>query len=184
MKKKYKKLPGKKRGLGGTQTLWAGPDHLLLVRSMAYEEQYQRFFYSDIQAIAMHKTRRGLLEKLLTGLAVVGAGLALNQADPLGRPFWGVAAAVAVFLFLYFLVTGRTYKCRLQTAAQKVELPSLNREWRIKRALARIRPLVEKAQGRMESGNNQSPESAPGWFSAPEAERASGSGGSGPVDFT
>lgn len=43
----------------GKNTLWAGPDHLLLVMSTGVSETYRRFYYRDIRYIVAGKTGRG-----------------------------------------------------------------------------------------------------------------------------
>src|SRR6266849_5352271 len=49
----YQRLTGRKRTLLGYSQLWLGPDHLLLVKSTRFAEEYQRFALADIQAITL-----------------------------------------------------------------------------------------------------------------------------------
>ena len=68
----YRKLPGKRRGFFNVSSVWAGPDHLLLVRGSRFREEYKRFYYRDVQAIAVARaprfhisTRSGLIACLV-----------------------------------------------------------------------------------------------------------------------
>ena len=49
----YQRLTGRKRTLFGFSQLWLAPDHILLVRSTRFTENYQRFSLADIQAIVV-----------------------------------------------------------------------------------------------------------------------------------
>src|SRR5580658_7114351 len=78
MTAEYRKLPGKRRGFLNVSSVWAGPDHLLLVRGSRFREEYKRFYYRDVQAIAVARgprfhlsTRSGLLAALIVPTLVV-----------------------------------------------------------------------------------------------------------------
>src|SRR4051794_25041567 len=55
---RYRKLPGHRRGLINGSSVWLGPDHLLLVKSQRFKEEYKRFYLRDIQAIAIARCSR------------------------------------------------------------------------------------------------------------------------------
>src|ERR1700684_2106413 len=57
----YRKLPGTRRGFIQKSSVWAGPDHLLLVRGSRFREEYKRFYYRDVQAIAVARAPRFVL---------------------------------------------------------------------------------------------------------------------------
>jgi hypothetical protein len=68
-KKKYQRLPGKKKSfIIGYYTLWQGPDHLLSVYSRFGIEDYRRFYFTDIQSMIVHKTVSGKIQNLILGL--------------------------------------------------------------------------------------------------------------------
>jgi len=50
---RYQKLPGHRRGFLRGSSLWLAPDHLLLVKSLRFREEYQRFYFRDIQSIGI-----------------------------------------------------------------------------------------------------------------------------------
>jgi hypothetical protein len=55
----YRRLTGRKRTLLGYSQLWLAPDHILLVKSTRFAENYQRFALADIQAITVTETPLG-----------------------------------------------------------------------------------------------------------------------------
>jgi hypothetical protein len=55
----YRRLTGRKRTLFGYSQLWLAPDHILLVKSTRFAENYQRFALADIQAITVTETPLG-----------------------------------------------------------------------------------------------------------------------------
>ncbi len=127
--------------------LWQGPDHLLEVESDGYRERYARFYYTDIEAVVVRKTRSGLWTNMIAALlAVPFVALALLVADPAWRVTWAVVAALLALLLLVNGLRGPTCECHLQTAVQTRDLPSLNRLAAAGKLIDRLRPLIEAAQ--------------------------------------
>ena len=54
-------------------SVWLGPDHLLLVESLRFREEYKRFYLRDIQAIAV--ARRAALSLCPRSALVAGLWL-------------------------------------------------------------------------------------------------------------
>src|ERR1035438_5773729 len=50
---KYRRLPGRRWSPGSSASLWMGSDHILLVKSAWFREEYKRFYLRDIQAIVV-----------------------------------------------------------------------------------------------------------------------------------
>ena len=170
-------------------SLWLGKDHVLMVDSSGYMEQYKRFYFRDIQAVTVRRTKRQqILHWLLVVLlALCGLVLVLGIREFWRPPLapgdvWGFLAfgtPFAVALGLMFLnhFRGPGCLCHLHTAVQVELLPSLNRVRRAHRVLERLRPLIETAQGPMTREEfalnlaNQSSAGAPpviARYSAPE----------------
>jgi hypothetical protein len=155
--KEYVKLPGQglrrpKSWVAGHYTrctLWLAKDHLLSVDSMGgYTEEYKRFYFRDIQAITI---RRTVTWAVWNGVNALFAALflffALSVNDPVGFGFLiGFASLFGLFLLVNAL-RGATCQCHLRTAVQTEELPSLCRARVARKVLARLRPLIEAAQG-------------------------------------
>ncbi|HEY6929393.1 MAG TPA: hypothetical protein VJA66_06935 [Thermoanaerobaculia bacterium] len=145
--REYHRLPGRGRTLAGISTLWLGPDHLLAVDGRGYSENYRRFYYRDIQAIATVRTSRWIAMAALFGLAAAAVGWGFLASSSELRWIWMIPGIPLLLLFLLNLLYGPTCVCRITTAAQTVPLPSLTRAPSARRALERIRARVEAEQG-------------------------------------
>src|ERR1017187_936684 len=77
----YRKLPGDFRGFFRRNTLWLGPDHLLLVDSTRFSETYKRFYLRDIQTVIIRKAPRFVLPYYWVVLAAA-AFITLLAASP------------------------------------------------------------------------------------------------------
>ncbi len=130
-------------------SLWLGSDHLLSVETNGFTENYKRFYYRDIQAIVLRKTKRWVL--WLAGWAVflLAAGVSAYAAEEtIGYLLAAIfAAVVAGFLGIGYLIKGTSTTGYLRTAVQTEELPSLRRLKSARKALDRLRPLIAAAQG-------------------------------------
>jgi len=155
----YRRLPGsgisRKGGslLTITRTtcrLWLGDDHLLQVESVGgYSESYKRFYFRDIQAIFfLRKTNSwqilNLVLGLLTGAFLLWTVLVKNTGGVIAL---GIFTGVFGLFLLVNALRGPACSCLLKTAVHLEELPSLRRRRNAERVLARIKPLIEAAQG-------------------------------------
>jgi hypothetical protein len=148
----YRKLPGRLRGIGYGASVWMAPDHLLLVRTRMFREEYKRFYLRDIQAIVMAQRPRFLIST--RSLAVAFAWLFpwifwLILPAGFGIAWWAVAAILIgtwlVFSFLF------SCTCRLYTAVSNDPLPSLYRTWTARKFLDEVKPWIDEAQGTLET---------------------------------
>lgn len=130
--------------------LWLGSDHLLCVETEGFNETYRRFYFRDLQAITLRRTRRALVLGVVTGaLTALFALLAIVVNDVTGRWILGILGGVCAIPFLVNLLYGPTCTCELRTAVQTEKVPSLSRVRRAHRVLNRIRPLIAEAQGQL-----------------------------------
>ena len=189
--KDYHRLPGRglrKQGFlsfsvaGSRARLWLGKDHLLMVESQFYREDYRRFYFRDIQAFVLRRTNQGrFISITLAVLVLLFGSISVGSAGGV-EPyfFWIVTAGFALFL-LWNTLLGPTCECHLRTAVQMEELPSLRRLRRARRVLDRLRPLIIAAQGQLPEGvtpsyNNPLPQGSP-----PPAEAGVTAGGDAPA---
>ncbi len=140
-------------------SLWLGADHLLGVDSGGFTENYKRFYFRDIQAIMIEKTKTGQIWNYIWGVAVFitlvsaianrspGPLSQWNGDDAVGTIVFGGFATLFALFFVINLLLGPTCKCYLRTAVQIEEIPSLRRLHRARKILERIRPLITTAQG-------------------------------------
>jgi hypothetical protein len=159
MTAEYRKLPGKRRGFFYASSVWAGPDHLLLVRGSRYREEYKRFYYRDVQAIAVARAPRFHISTRAVAIAfacwvaaaVVQFGLAASRfiSMPLAAEADGVSLIILALVWAY--VSGReSCRCRIYTAVSGDELPSVYRMWTARKFLAAVEPLIAQTQGTIE----------------------------------
>jgi len=145
---RYRKLPGQRRGIIIGSSLWLGPDHLLLVKSQRIREEYKRYYFRDIKAIAIaeasrfHVSTRSLGIGATWFLAMVVAAAARYRWAP-----W-------LWLVLPFLIIVWAYvsmkascRCRIYTAVSADELPSIYRRWNAEKFLAIVEPKIREMQG-------------------------------------
>ena len=156
----YRKLPGRLRGFGYGASVWMAPDHLLLVRTRMFREEYKRFYLRDIQAIVMATRPRFHISTRY--LAIAFAWLfpwifwVLLPAG-FGLAWWAVAAIlIGVWLVFSFFFS---CTCRLYTAVSNDPLPSLYRTWTARRFLDEVKPWIDEVQGSLEANWAESVES-------------------------
>ncbi len=137
---------------GRRTQLWLGPEHLLLVETDGYREYYKRFNYRDIQAFIIRKTPQGkVVNGLLATISALLIFFAVVVGDPVGAGVLGGIGACFGLLLLINALHGPTCHCRIHTAVQGVDLPSLTRVRIARNVLGKIRPQIEQAQGRVGS---------------------------------
>ena len=137
----YRRLPGKRRRLSGNSTLWMADDHLLLVKSTRFAEDYKRFYFRDIQAFLIRiKTSSMNRDMLDVFLFLLLAALFLYWS----KSYFTFAVGAAALLYKRF--TGPYCVCHIQTAVQTQELPSLYRLKTAEQVLRELAPRIEAAQ--------------------------------------
>jgi branched-subunit amino acid transport protein len=152
----YRKLPGTRRGFIQKSSVWAGPDHLLLVRGSRFRDEYKRFYYRDVQAIAVARAPRFHISTRAAAIAVacwvaaavVQFGLAASRV--ISKPFATEAggAWLIVLVVVWAYVSGKaSCRCRIYTAVSGDELPSVYRRWTARKFLAAVEPLIAQTQG-------------------------------------
>jgi hypothetical protein len=152
----YRKLPGTRRGFFQKSSVWAGPDHLLLVRGSRFRDEYKRYYYRDVQAIAVARAPRFHVSTRLAAIAcacwvavaVVQFGLAASRviSKPFAAEAGGTSLIVLVLVWAY-VSAKQSCRCRIYTAVSGDELPSVYRMWTARKFLAAVEPLVAQTQG-------------------------------------
>jgi len=129
--------------------LWLGDDHLLQVESAGgYSESYKRFYFRDIQAISAHRTSSWFVTNIILGVfTALFLLFTLSVSEPAGKITLAIIAGIFGFFLVINLVCGPTCRCFLKTAVHLEELPSLRRRRNAEKVLARLRPLIDGAQG-------------------------------------
>jgi hypothetical protein len=158
--RRYEKLPGRTSHIVGVSRLWAHPEHLLATTNYFGIESYQRFFFRDIQALIIQRTKVRLWYNL--GFGIVGGLCALLAGGlwyggtqfPAGKAAFDVFAVMcgigaAVFLLGVIVNTLRGATCVLvaQMTTGPQTLPGTSRLRQARRILALLAPRIRDAQG-------------------------------------
>jgi hypothetical protein len=146
---RYKKLPGCRRGIMRGASVWLGPDHLLLIRSWRFREEYKRYYMGDIQSIAVAAAPRFHLSTRSIGIGILWL-VAISIATARGISWevyslW-VVAAVLVGTWIYISASCSCI-CRIYTAVSGDDLPSVYRSWTARKFMQRVQPQIAAAQG-------------------------------------
>jgi hypothetical protein len=154
-RERYRKLPGRRRGFIFGSSVWMGSDHLLLVKSARFREDYKRFYFRDVQAIVTASAPRFHIStrSALIGWLWLWASLFLTgfRVGPGGTLTWIPWVAFALFPIAWVYVSAaRSCRCRIYTAVSSEELPSLYRTGTARRFLEKVEPYLTQAQGTIE----------------------------------
>src|ERR1051326_1689602 len=152
--KPYRKLPGLGRDVISISRLYQARDHLLVVNSNGYIEDYKRFYFRDIQAIIIRQSITGKVWNWALGALTVPSlafAIALfarrENGDLPAALFWGVCAILFGVPFLINILRGPTCACHIRTAVQTERHAPLSRLRTAQKVLARIKPLIAEVQG-------------------------------------
>ena len=146
----YTKVPGLGTGVFEYSRLYVGPDHLLLVGSMAWNESYRRFYFRDIQAVIIRPSVWGKIQNALWALMLFLAAIIAIQVSDVGAVIaWIIASLFALGLIVNTL-RGPTCVCHIQTAVQTTKLSPLDRVRRAQKFLTQLKPLIAAVQGTSE----------------------------------
>jgi hypothetical protein len=148
---RYRKLPGHRRGLIQGSSVWMAADHLLLVKSTRFREEYKRFHLRDIQAIVVARAGRYHVSTRAITLAALWlvAFLFAWRPAPWARVPLGAAAAFSILAWLY-VSSARSCRCVIFTAVSRDYLPSVYRTWTARKFLDQVSPPIWKVQGVVE----------------------------------
>lgn len=166
----YRRLPGRRRGVVLSASMWMGSDHLLLVKSAWFREEYKRFYLRDIQAIVVapcarfHVSRPILICALLWLLPLISVTF-----WPPGLGVVWVVATLAMVATWIAISAASSCRCRLYTAVSRDDLPSLYRTWTARKFLNQVKPSIDRVQGVVDAGWAQTERSNAGPTAQPLA---------------
>lgn len=153
------------RPLGGAaaySSLWEGPDHLLLVKSTGYTEEYQQIQYTDVQSIMVTESERRMTWNIVWIVAgvITAFPLVLGLIEHQEPIVSGILMAVILTFLAINHFRGPTCKVFLITRVQTVRLPFVRRR-KAEKILARIQPLIDAAQADLLVANDVLPTAPP-----------------------
>jgi hypothetical protein len=158
--RQYEKLPGRTSYFAGVAKLWAHQDYLLAVTTYFGVENYRRYFYRDIQALMIRRTRARFWWNLgfgvcavLLGCGALGFWLASRRPEANLANFsigsaiaLSVLAGLFVFALIWNSVRGATCVLVAQMATGPQSLPGVTRVRPARKILAQVAPRIVEAQ--------------------------------------
>lgn len=130
MAKIYHSIPGLGTGRGSLQIalrtrLYQGPDHLLVVQSTGYTEEYKRIFYRDIRYVEVRLNKGQLWHTIISGGLVLFFLLLYYLNVPAAvAVIFGLPCVVWLLLNLY---RGPSCDCYINTSVQTLKIPTPRR---------------------------------------------------------
>jgi hypothetical protein len=144
----YTKLTPRRRTLGGHTQLWLAPDHILLLISTRFTEDYRRFSISDIQSIVVTQLPpRVVLQVLMILAALAWMSLWFAVDSRFAKWFFEITGAFALLWPIADVARGPRCRGFLHTRVSRELLEPVNRMRTARRVLATVRPMIEAAQG-------------------------------------
>ena len=147
----YKKFSGKKRNFIGIDRIWIGPDHLLMVESTGISEKYKRFFFKDIQAIRLLKTKTTLYSLIfVSSLFLLTAALGVWSWNGTSQELVIFPALICLVLLYYLIrlfIQGPSCECWIYSSVQKEKIKPVTKVKTGKKLLGLLVPKIEALQG-------------------------------------
>ena len=144
----YTKLTPKKRSLFGYSRLWLAPDHILLLTSTAFAQEYKRFAISEIQSVVVTESPAPIVLQIVMIFAALG-WMALWFAIASKFEKWSIAAigALALIWPIVDYARGPRCRCSLHTRVTHQLLEPVSRIRIANSFLGIVQPMIEAAQG-------------------------------------
>jgi hypothetical protein len=147
--KEYIRLRGKWRGPSSYHKLYLGTDHLLSVTTNYRSEDYNRFYYQDIQALISRKTKAGLAQNIIYGFFFLTFLIPLYWLSEGGAIFFSLMAGSFLLLLLINWLRGPTCITYIMTPVQTMRLNSLSRIKILNKVMMQLKPMIEGIQGNL-----------------------------------
>jgi hypothetical protein len=144
----YTRLTRATATLGSYRSLWLGPDHLLVVISTGYTEQYRRIQLNNIKGFFVVSSERRSSWMIFWIIIAMLGGIFIMFNFSVGE----IPVKSVIFLAIGALgltwnhLLGPSCKVYVLTGVQTLQLPSLRRRRKAHKVLAKIEPLIADAQ--------------------------------------
>jgi len=144
----YTKLTPAHRTIAGHTRLWLAPDHILLLISSRFAEDYKRFAFSDIQSIVVTELPSRLVPQIIMILAALAWMSLWFAVDiPFFKRTFLVTGALALLWSIIDIARGQRCRCFLRTRVSTELLAPVSRMNIARNFLRTVRPLIETVQG-------------------------------------
>ena len=149
----YRKLTGKARRWFQFSQLWLADDHLMMLKSSRFTEQYSRYRLDDIEAIVVTEIEPEPFRQVLMGLLALSAFVAASLVPDSAwmKGFFAIPAGLALAYVAADVLRGRKCRCLLRTAVSEHLLEPVTRMGGANRVLGILLPAIQSAQGTLET---------------------------------
>ena len=133
-------------------SIWICSDHLLLVKSTGYTEDYTRIYLKDLKGVVSHRTKTWMLANIIVGSILMLSFISILSTDNLfsfGTIFLGIITTPIFLVFLHHLYLGPTCKTEILTPLGPLDIPAVRRTRNLERLLKELRPAVSTVQSSM-----------------------------------
>jgi hypothetical protein len=119
--------------------IYQGPDHLLVIQSTGYTEEYKRIFYRDIRYVEVRPNQRRVVLGFVLAALIAAFALLLFVSLVAGL----ILMAPFVIALVFHLVRGPTCDCYVTTGVQTLKVPTPRRRSKVARFIAFLREKAE-----------------------------------------
>ena len=152
----YTRLTRLRRMLGSMANIWRTSDYLLQVSSTGYSENYQRFYFRDIQGFLLQVSNRRSTYNIVLGVCVVPFVI-ISAVMSTWIPA-AIAGALIVLIVLWNTLKGPSCNVFIVTRVQTTRLEAIGRRRGAIKFIQSVQGLIEKAQGDLVTPPPASPE--------------------------
>jgi hypothetical protein len=147
----YRRLTRPASSLGSYRSLWLAADHLLIVTSTGFSEEYQRLELRNIRGFFVVDSERRILWCLPWAIiALISSVALLNTLYGHKQPYVsGTFLALSVVLLIWNYLLGPGCTAHVVTGVQTAVLPSVVRKRKARRFLAIVEPAISEIQAGM-----------------------------------
>jgi hypothetical protein len=167
----YTRLTRRSSSVASYQSLWLAPDHILVITSTGYTEEYRRLRLRDIKGFFTIPSHRRAYWNLPWSILAAFSGIAMVNtltSDAFRFPFVsGPLFLGAVIALIWNNVLGTACRTFVITGVQTAPLPSLKRRRKTRKVIAQLEPLIRAAQADLVSAPSEN--AAPSAAAAPTA---------------
>lgn len=144
----YTRLARNAGSLASYKSLWLAADHLLIVDSTGYNEEYARLRLRDIKGFFITDSYRRIWWNIIWGLVALISGMLMGfslywEETPVGSV---IVFVPAVIFLVWNHLLGPGCRAYVVTGVQTAPLPSVVRRRKFHTILIRLQPLIEAAQ--------------------------------------
>lgn len=171
----YTKLSPKKRHWFQYSQLWLAEDHLLMLQSSRFTEEYTRYRLEDIEAIVVTQLEPDPMRQLTLGLLTISAficALTIPDSSYL-KAFLAIPTGLLLVSVIVDALRGPKCRCLLRTAVSEHLLKPIMRVSTANRVVTELHRVITATQGSLDSVSGGTAEAQQASYQPPTANKLS-----------